>query len=145
MQMFQSAPRAEARGDVQSCPINHHKIMFQSAPRAEARGDQRSRAPAPAMSGFNPRPAPKRGAMRIPCASILPVTVSIRAPRRSAGRSKDEELIPSLNWFQSAPRAEARGDLIRYLAGIHSVGFNPRPAPKRGAICERLAVTFECS
>ncbi len=79
--------------------------------RAEARGDGRERSPLRSVLCFNPRPAPKRGAIsRLPTICELhprfnprpapkrgaissrtnrwgDVWVSIRAPRRSAGRS----------------------------------------------------------
>ena len=38
--MFQSAPRAPARGDLDAIIPLHLVWLFQSAPRAPARGDQ---------------------------------------------------------------------------------------------------------
>jgi len=38
---FQSAPRCEHRGDVQSQPKMNSTTLFQSAPRCEHRGDTR--------------------------------------------------------------------------------------------------------
>ena len=60
---FQSAPRSEERGDEladnAASPLN----QFQSAPRSEERGDMPGSVPAPTSSCFNPRPAPRSGAI----------------------------------------------------------------------------------
>ena len=88
---FQSAPPAEARGDRKTARIKKNKVGFQSAPPAEARGDRRDQKTTPQPPrGFNPLPPPKRGEMR-----------GARSTRR-----------PFL--FQSAPPAEARGDPNHY-------------------------------
>ena len=64
--MFQSAPPAGARGDVEFCVQVIYWFMFQSAPPAGARGD------------------------RLPFQRVLLYsTVSIRSPRRSEGRCLD--------------------------------------------------------
>ncbi len=64
--------------------------MFQSAPRSEERGDALERATTPYLAGFNPRPAPRSGAMAK--GPIPPGAVKL---------------------FQSAPRSEERGDAAR--------------------------------
>ncbi len=178
---FQSAPRSEERGDRACVGGMRGTSAFQSAPRSEERGDIYSllsksealsfnprpapksgaidyfnliragcavsiRAPLrragrwPASRGraacgrFNPRPAPKSGAMLRVNRPLVGVHVSIRAPLRRAGRCY--ECRESGNWeeFQSAPRSEERGDCSRARASCPSCSFNPRPAPKSGAI-----------
>ena len=62
---------------------------------------------------FNPRPAPKSGAMRRRCRRATLCCVSIRAPLRRAGR------------FGAA------------IGVKRQPCFNPRPAPKSGAISRR--------
>ena len=62
--------------------------------------------------------------------------VSIRSPRRSEGRC-DQGLstLLILDKFQSAPPAEARGDIRSAEMGSVAFGsFNPLPPPKRGEI-----------
>ncbi len=131
--------------------------MFQSAPRARARGDRSVRALHAKPSGFNPRPAHARGAThrfgrqsdRARVSIRAPRTragrrqttstktalrpVSIRAPRTRAGRQHSLELSLCLNEFQSAPRARARGDAFAANTGHGWASFNPRPAHARGA------------
>ena len=61
--MFQSAPRARARGDANAAgQLTTKNIMFQSAPRARARGDLSRSARESGRTRFNPRPALARGA-----------------------------------------------------------------------------------
>src|SRR2546427_85003 len=108
--------------------------MFQSAPRARARGDTTGVLRGPWRPGFNPRPALARGATktRRVCNLLFRVSiraprsragrlgrglglaaaevVSIRAPRSRAGRHHALALRNLEKQFQSAPRARARGD-----------------------------------
>ncbi len=62
------------------------------------------------------------------------IQVSIRAPLRRAGRYRIDELLTELGKFQSAPRSEERGDKKRWFRAGARAGFNPRPAPKSGAM-----------
>ena len=108
--VFQSAPRARARGDGNAAPAAAQQVEFQSAPRARARGDARA-APAPTPSRcFNPRPALARGATDAQAGDPGAELVSIRAPRSRAGRPLADEAHRLACLFQSAPRARARGD-----------------------------------
>src|SRR5438445_13731125 len=93
VRLFQSAPRALARGDLRHIEQRRSMMMFQSAPRALARGD------ITAQAGQT---------------SIRPV--SIRAPCTRTGRPKREKESISFIGFQSAPRALARGDSTSYRA-----------------------------
>ncbi len=135
---------------------------FQSAPRSEERGDSRSRAPTADIASFNPRPAPKSGAIRADDARAELAHVSIRAPLRRAGRYSTKILSPEHRRFQSAPRSEERGDTIprqaptvspsfqsaprseergdarRRPCSVDRPRFNPRPAPKSGAMALRF-------
>src|SRR5437867_2246460 len=63
---FQSAPRARARGDLPGMPIESFTNRFQSAPRARARGDHNGRTARDGGKCFNPRPALARGATSPP-------------------------------------------------------------------------------
>ena len=84
--LFQSAPPAETRGDLSFDDINIADPVFQSAPPAETRGDVLVRVQSRFAQGFNPLPPPKRGETpQIDSFSALP-TVSIRSPRRNEGR-----------------------------------------------------------
>ena len=60
--VFQSAPRARARGDGGTYNIVNCRIEFQSAPRARARGDLLWAERHQLLCCFNPRPAHARGA-----------------------------------------------------------------------------------
>ena len=60
--------------------------VFQSAPRTEALGDPDYPRSSGFQPSFNPRPAPKRGAIDAGASRDADHVVSIRAPRRSAGR-----------------------------------------------------------
>ncbi len=163
---FQSAPRAEARGDPKRDGFHGVPVGFNPRP-APKRGAIRIRLAVIAIAtGFNPRPAPKRGAIQRGGCEGCKAPVSIRAPRRSAGRwfstiSPSDPgsfnprpapkrgaittiaAMPAHSLFQSAPRAEARGDPTRPLLPRLIASFNPRPAPKRGAIPDKYSRTPE--
>ena len=111
MVQFQSAPPAEARGDLifqlgmwrrrievsirsprrsegRSSDLRPpaRQPLFQSAPPAEARGDSAGPLEPCEHVRFNPLPPPKRGEI-IPVHAVRPLRlVSIRSPRRSEGR-----------------------------------------------------------
>ena len=83
---FQSAPRAEARGDYNGLVAGCGDRGFNPRP-APKRGAMRHAAfSCSFINCFNPRPAPKRGAMKMAGSFVVRPDVSIRAPRRSAGR-----------------------------------------------------------
>ena len=108
--LFQSAPRSEERGDgfFRSGLVIYTSFNPRPAPRSGAmpiRGTGSS-----GLRSFNPRPAPRSGAIRRSLPQAHHRGVSIRAPLRGAGR-----------W-------------VRRLGSIGSRGFNPRPAPRSGAI-----------
>ncbi len=107
---------------------------FQSAPRVETRGDEPCKPKPVLFVCFNPRPASRRGAIQLRPLRVGGNGVSIRAPRRDAGRFQFHRLPSSFCMFQSAPRVETRGDLADLLIDQHVNGFNPRPASRRGAI-----------
>ena len=66
---------------------------------------------------------------------VLACEVSIRSPRRSEGRCRfPASLAHTRHWFQSAPPAEARGDVRRKSQPVLPPCFNPLPPPKRGEI-----------
>ena len=108
--VFQSAPRARARGDHCRNYFEQESVRFQSAPRARARGDIGRPNVEARQTGFNPRPARGRGATRQTSTCPPGTPVSIRAPRAGAGRPRLNVLLAALLRFQSAPRARARGD-----------------------------------
>ena len=85
--MFQSAPRAPARGDFDPKMFGHDLFKFQSAPRAPARGDVPlfSAKLCPALFQSAPR-APARGDQLLFEYPRRYIVVSIRAPRTRAGR-----------------------------------------------------------
>jgi len=89
--LFQSAPRAPARGDKPPWAAGASSSQFQSAPRAPARGDRKFSAPWATSSCFNPRPAHPRGATRRWTLKAQSMIVSIRAPRTRAGRLLAEQ------------------------------------------------------
>ena len=60
---------------------------------------------------FNPRPAPRSGAIRWRGIDHRLAVVSIRAPLRGAGRYAAHATPPPAAVFQSAPRSEERGDM----------------------------------
>ena len=60
------------------------------------------------------------------------VDVSIRSPRRGEGRSACMEDTVQLSLFQSAPPAEARGDVGGPCDPNPGSRFNPLPPPRRG-------------
>ena len=160
--MFQSAPRSEERGDMSVVRLAQHRYVFQSAPRSEERGDLLPQVLLPRPSGFNPRPAPRSGAIRhglmrtnadkrfnprpAPRSGAIGVfrkmpqrsPVSIRAPLRGAGRYSQRRDFAARSMFQSAPRSEERGDGFISLSRAKKRSFNPRPAPRSGAMgCHR--------
>ena len=149
--------------------------MFQSAPPAEARGDVRVARlhTADVRQRFNPLPLPKQGeivctrpvvverhgqpvSIRSPCRSKgrsqcqarpgreAPAMVSIRSPCRSKGRYLAPAPGPCIReWFQSAPPAEARGDVWwSFRASFNLSMFQSAPpAEARGDLRRRpLAV-----
>ena len=61
--------------------------------------------------GFNPRPAPKSGAIQLGGSLPYLKQVSIRAPLRRAGRFAKSKTNNAAVVFQSAPRSEERGDV----------------------------------
>ncbi len=156
--MFQSAPRSEERGDMSVVRLAQHRYVFQSAPRSEERGDLLPQVLLPRPSGFNPRPAPRSGAIRhglmrtnadkrfnprpAPRSGAIGVfrkmpqrsPVSIRAPLRGAGRYSQRRDFAARSMFQSAPRSEERGDGFISLSRAKKRSFNPRPAPRSGAM-----------
>jgi len=79
------APRSRA-GRLKSAPESGRCAMFQSAPRARARGDQSVAMLPSGLAGFNPRPALARGATTMLHGCNAMLHVSIRAPRSRAGR-----------------------------------------------------------
>ena len=107
---------------------------FQSAPRSEERGDIRSGGTSPREACFNPRPAPRSGAMDSFLSPARRSGVSIRAPLRGAGRWVAIDDLGDIHMFQSAPRSEERGDLALGIKPPSAWCFNPRPAPRSGAM-----------
>ena len=88
--MFQSAPLTEARGDLKDADSNLSIYEFQSAPLTEARGDRAIMLFASArLICFNPLPSPKQGETSFGLATS-----------------------PNQDKFQSAPLTEARGDIL---------------------------------
>ncbi len=157
MAVFQSAPRAHARGDVLQCSSTSTWHCFNPRPaltRGATRTNDNTKTP---RQSFNPRPALTRGATAVSWCVAPVVVVSIRAPRSRAGRpglrpSQPLGLSVSIRaprsragrptafshadfaWlFQSAPRAHARGDQFVALVVVVQACFNPRPALTRGA------------
>ena len=136
--MFQSAPPAEARGDsavlavarptrcfnplpppkrgeMEVAQVSRPSLSgFQSAPPAEARGDPSDSVAAYQTFVVSIR-SPRRSEGRSAFAQwrSCGTSVSIRSPRRSEGRSPRKEFPMNDSMFQSAPPAEARGDLQR--------------------------------
>ena len=133
---FQSAPPAEARGDPSNTEGKVRAAQFQSAPPAEARGDWNWRAswePVRIVSIRSPRrsegrcrrvaldqvggrvsirsPRRSEGRYHHPEHTSGCLGVSIRSPRRSEGRCAAWRCCNSARRFQSAPPAEARGDI----------------------------------
>ena len=115
-------------------------LLFQSAPRAGARGDKMFATALSLPLRFNPLPARVRGEITRWSGTCQYSTVSIRSPRGCAGRSGSA--MPT-RWpllFQSAPRAGARGDKMFATALSLPLRFNPLPARVRGEIEVRLQV-----
>ena len=108
---IRSPRRSEGRSAGRA--VANFKLLFQSAPPAEARGDRDPPTATTPDSGFNPLPPPKRGEIGFGLGPAPPILVSIRSPRRSEGRSSSANRHGPLLMFQSAPPAEARGDLTR--------------------------------
>ncbi len=108
--LFQSAPRARARGDKDRHGLRAAPRGFNPRP-AHARGATlEGRGLQPLLGGFNPRPAHARGATTPTAFCPRSSVVSIRAPRTRAGRQIDVWTSRRSSAFQSAPRARARGD-----------------------------------
>ena len=133
--------------------------MFQSAPRAPARGDCRRPGLRDRQRCFNPRPAHPRGATWDEYQQHRHIWVSIRAPRTRAGRPARALTVPQdlrvsiraprtragrptitcttspASTFQSAPRAPARGDSYFNWPDVILFQFQSAPrAPARGDI-----------
>ena len=88
-----------------------NKFMFQSAPRAPARGDKEMDAESPVNDCFNPRPAHPRGATTCRTAGRPWLKLFQSAPRAPArGDDIYRDIYRTADMFQSAPRAPARGD-----------------------------------
>ena len=106
--LFQSAPRARARGDYPLKATADGLAKFQSAPRARARGDLSPDENELALQGFNPRPALARGATNCP-AERPPVSASFN-PRPALARGATYYLSPNRAVLQvsiRAPRSRA--------------------------------------
>ena len=78
-------------------------------------------------TGFNPRPAPRSGAMAAKTCGMRPARVSIRAPLRGAGRLNSIGQIAIATQFQSAPRSEERGDWPEKLRATPEKVFQSAP------------------
>ena len=132
--MFQSAPRALARGDPQSLTQPGQPALVSiRAPRTRAGRPRGAKATGCASRGFNPRPAHSRGATQFLRRVFISQLVSIRAPRTRAGRHSYARYERLFDGFQSAPRALARGDRDQGSKEPVRGRFNPRPAHSRGA------------
>ena len=164
---FQSAPRSEERGDPADPSGLPTSSEFQSAPRSEERGDANLESGRAPNCSFNPRPAPRSGAMLKPrdntnstpefqsaprseergdgqpFLKILKIlTVSIRAPLRGAGRCCNFRTRRSTSSFNPRP-APRSGAIPRASAARSPIRcFNPRPAPRSGAIFRQLDRRF---
>ncbi len=86
--MFQSAPRAGARGDTLIPYFLTIRQKFQSAPRAGARGDPNPPESTLHYARFNPLPARVRGEITQNGETSYGIHVSIRSPRGCAGRCR---------------------------------------------------------
>ncbi len=132
--VFQSAPRVETRGDPRRRRPGWNSSCFNPRP-ASRRGAMPAQRRMLILDWcFNPRPASRRGAINTLrlvelgwyCFNPRPASrrgaishllfhrgrqfVSIRAPRRDAGRSSARRSARPMSLFQSAPRVETRGD-----------------------------------
>ena len=142
-ELFQSAPLAEARGDIPG-----HKArmgmaaLFQSAPLAEARGDPPvPQAPYTRAVRFNPLPLPKQGEIsRGAIAAVEIVAVSIRSPCRSKGRFLDGRTPQATRQVSIRSPCRSKGRCrTRHRVVRPRIGFNPLPLPKQGEIYEVMA------
>ncbi len=131
------APRLRA-GRLRAVGTAVIECMFQSAPRACARGDLANRAVLLVPRRFNPRPALARGATPRHAARRPRQPVSIRAPRLRAGRLQILLECGADLGFQSAPRACARGDANLDTLRRHLLAFQSAPrACARGDRCTK--------
>ena len=136
---FQSAPPAEARGDL-SCAVDafdHEEVSIRSPRRSEGRFPRPNRRGRKSTVSIR---SPRRSEGRcIPLQNMPAVSqaVSIRSPRRSEGRST---CLPSCTTrpirgvsIRSPRRSEGR--CIFYdIRDPQGRSFNPLPPPKRGEI-----------
>ncbi len=132
--LFQSAPRACARGDEARDTADHRRAQFQSAPRACARGDAMPAHSASWATQVSIR-APRLRAGRPTTAAAPAHPLPFQSAPRACARG--DQAVPAIAWlaheFQSAPRACARGDQEGPSLPAADRRFNPRPALARGA------------
>ena len=107
---------------------DHDLDLFQSAPRCEHRGDPSGRIIAAHDSQVSIR-APVRtpGRLAAHSESLTADVVSIRAPVRTPGRLPREPIFHALQKFQSAPRCEHRGDRRPTPARLDTSQFQSAP------------------
>src|SRR5258705_204942 len=89
--------------------------------------------PATCLPSFNPRPVLSHGATVTSIGALHVPDVSIRAPCSRTGRPALVHSDGFGVWFQSAPRALARGDLPGTGSIRGRICFNPRPVLSHGA------------
>ena len=107
---------------------------FQSAPRSEERGDGHHHPTSPQKCCFNPRPAPKSGAIQTTSGQTTDQRVSIRAPLRRAGRWHRCGYRRQWRCFNPRPAPKSGAMTPAFHESSQGACFNPRPAPKSGAI-----------
>ena len=131
---IRAPPRTTGRSAV--FRIDQRLDLFQSAPRRERRGDYH-RLHARGIGGVSIRAPPRTtGRSANAVADNQWVIVSIRAPPRTTGRSFGATVAAQTSVFQSAPRRERRGDRSRTPWRFRTGRFNPRPAANDGAIAD---------
>jgi len=133
--LFQSAPRSEERGDHHTMPGSRGFPSFNPRPAPKSGAIWRCLGNFERQYCFNPRPAPKSGAMSNTPALVALSVVSIRAPLRRAGRFfyGQEYGYGGLVSIRAPLRRAGRWAGVDRSRG-GSCCFNPRPAPKSGAI-----------
>ena len=141
---FNSAPLAEARGDVLDLPAYRDQQQFQSAPLAEARGDSSVQVSTEGrFTSFQSAPlAEARGDLSLSRrATACCQDVSIRSPCRSKGRSETLNFqTRTVSCFNPLPLPKQGGDPLDPDSRSRcSTCFNPLPLPKQGEICLRCS------
>ena len=129
--MFQSAPPAEARGDEETCgPVLEHKLGFNPLPRPKQGEIHKPRKYQRRIIRFNPLPRPKQGEIE---QKESDAEASMNISFNPLPRPKQGEITSWTKSFNPLPRPK-QGEICKENNQDKTSSFNPLPRPKQGEI-----------